>query len=66
MLSFSLFVCDRRGKEWDDVDQAEKERIGLKTIEDGEFWCVADTNASYETEQPLTNNTISDLNDVLH
>uniref|UniRef100_A0A7N5ZZD8 Calpain 12 n=1 Tax=Anabas testudineus TaxID=64144 RepID=A0A7N5ZZD8_ANATE len=25
-------------KEWDDVDKAEKERIHLKTTEDGEFW----------------------------
>lgn len=32
----------RRGKEWDDVDKAEKKRIELKKKEDGEFWCVAD------------------------
>uniref|UniRef100_A0A671VY39 Calpain 12 n=1 Tax=Sparus aurata TaxID=8175 RepID=A0A671VY39_SPAAU len=27
-----------KGKEWDDVDKAEKERIELKKKEDGEFW----------------------------
>ncbi|XP_036978284.1 calpain-12 [Acanthopagrus latus] len=27
-----------KGKEWDDVDKAEKERIELKKTEDGEFW----------------------------
>lgn len=39
-----LCVCaclwDCRGKEWDDVDKAEKERIELKKKEDGEFWYV--------------------------
>lgn len=37
----SLCMCDRRGKEWDAVDKAEKERIELKSKEDGEFWYVA-------------------------
>ncbi|KAK2912471.1 calpain-12 [Channa argus] len=29
-------------KEWDDVDKAEKDRIELKTTEDGEFWISAE------------------------
>lgn len=36
-------VCDRRGKEWDEVDKAETERLKLKKTEDGEFWYVAHT-----------------------
>ncbi|XP_040902276.1 calpain-12 isoform X2 [Toxotes jaculatrix] len=35
-----------KGKEWDDVDQAEKERIELKTTEDGEFWISAEDFSS--------------------
>lgn len=31
-----------RGKEWNDVDAAEKKRIELKKKEDGEFWISAD------------------------
>ncbi|XP_047449259.1 calpain-12 [Mugil cephalus] len=31
-----------KGKEWDDVEQSEKERIELKSTEDGEFWISAD------------------------
>ncbi|XP_044060003.1 calpain-12 [Siniperca chuatsi] len=31
-----------KGKEWDDVDKAEKERIQLIEIEDGEFWISAE------------------------
>ena len=38
ILSFSLYVCDCRGKEWDDLDKSEKERLELKRKEDGEFW----------------------------
>uniref|UniRef100_A0A3B4YFC6 Calpain 12 n=1 Tax=Seriola lalandi dorsalis TaxID=1841481 RepID=A0A3B4YFC6_SERLL len=31
-----------KGKEWDEVDKAEKERINLKKTEDGEFWISAE------------------------
>ncbi|XP_029964317.1 calpain-12 [Salarias fasciatus] len=31
-----------KGKEWDDVDQSEKQRIELKRKEDGEFWISAE------------------------
>lgn len=41
LIGFSVCAC--RGKEWDEVDKAEKERIKLKKTEDGEFWYVADT-----------------------
>lgn len=37
---FSLYMCDCRSKEWDDVVKEEKERIDLKQKEDGEFWFV--------------------------
>ncbi|XP_070685810.1 calpain-12 [Pempheris klunzingeri] len=35
-----------KGKEWDDVDKAEKERIELKKKEDGEFWISAEDFSS--------------------
>uniref|UniRef100_A0A4W6CNS0 Calpain 12 n=1 Tax=Lates calcarifer TaxID=8187 RepID=A0A4W6CNS0_LATCA len=35
-----------KGKEWDDVDKAEKERIELKETEDGEFWISAEDFSS--------------------
>ncbi|GAA6235303.1 calpain-2 catalytic subunit-like [Lates japonicus] len=35
-----------KGKEWDDVDKAEKERIELKESEDGEFWISAEDFSS--------------------
>ncbi|XP_039987309.1 calpain-12 [Xiphias gladius] len=35
-----------KGKEWDDVDKAEKERIELKKTEDGEFWISAEDFSS--------------------
>ncbi|KAM9317775.1 calpain-12 [Pholidichthys leucotaenia] len=35
-----------KGKEWDSVDQSEKERIELKSKEDGEFWIGADAFSS--------------------
>lgn len=41
---FCLCVCDYSGKEWDEVDEAEKKRIDLKKKEDGEFWYVAKTH----------------------
>ncbi|CAN9511430.1 unnamed protein product [Ophioblennius macclurei] len=31
-----------KGKEWNDVEQSEKQRIELKSREDGEFWISAD------------------------
>lgn len=40
--TLSLHVCVCRCKEWDDVDKTEKERIHLKTTEDGEFWYVTE------------------------
>ena len=45
-----MCVCDCRGKEWDDVDKAEKERIELKKTEDGEFWYVTDTKTRQLTQ----------------
>lgn len=38
MLSFFLHVRHRRDKNWEDVDQAEKDRLEMKSSEDGEFW----------------------------
>lgn len=38
MSSLSLRVRDCRGKEWENVDPTEKERIEVKCVEDGEFW----------------------------
>uniref|UniRef100_UPI0037E8312C calpain-12 n=1 Tax=Semicossyphus pulcher TaxID=241346 RepID=UPI0037E8312C len=35
-----------KGKEWDDLDKAEKERIDLKKREDGEFWISAEDFSS--------------------
>ncbi|XP_074498253.1 calpain-12 [Sebastes fasciatus] len=35
-----------KGKEWDNVDKAEKERIELKKKEDGEFWISAEAFSS--------------------
>ncbi|XP_008280745.1 calpain-12 [Stegastes partitus] len=35
-----------KGKEWGEVDQSEKERIELKSKEDGEFWISADDFSS--------------------
>ncbi|XP_072248498.1 calpain-12 [Leuresthes tenuis] len=35
-----------KGKEWNNVDQSEKERIELKSKEDGEFWISADDFSS--------------------
>ncbi|XP_027136082.1 calpain-12 [Larimichthys crocea] len=35
-----------KGKEWDAVDKAEKERIELKSKEDGEFWISAEDFSS--------------------
>ncbi|XP_061575406.1 calpain-12 [Cololabis saira] len=31
-----------KGKEWDDLDKSEKERLELKKKEDGEFWISVD------------------------
>ncbi|XP_069562555.1 calpain-12 [Brachyistius frenatus] len=35
-----------KGKEWNEVGQSEKERIELKSREDGEFWISADDFSS--------------------
>uniref|UniRef100_A0A8C5GFL5 Calpain-2 catalytic subunit-like n=1 Tax=Gouania willdenowi TaxID=441366 RepID=A0A8C5GFL5_GOUWI len=35
-----------KGKEWEGVDESEKERIELKSKEDGEFWISADNFSS--------------------
>lgn len=67
ILSFSAFVCDCRGKEWDDVDKKEKERIELKKKEDGEFWYVEDNERQQLTNiQPLTNRDTSHNNYLLY